>query len=205
MNCSCQYSKQYVTKYKQCNQNIGVARWSKDAGKLDDQCLGHPESSDISRARACCACNRWGMGGLFLFSFSFFLVLCLAYILLFPLSIPKYHKNPKNSDTWKNCCNHHKIWTTWLHRRIMCPTGSDGMANSVWVYTVCPDRSVRKLRIITVALVFLGDDMIVFRQLLTSEDNIRNQNYNLTVTYILWSLDFALYLAVASSQSMIYL
>ena len=40
----------------------------------------------------------------------------------------------------------------------MCPKCADGMANSVdtdqtapiWVCTVCPDLSVRKLRIITV-------------------------------------------------------
>ena len=40
----------------------------------------------------------------------------------------------------------------------MCPNNADGMANSVdsdqtdlvWVYTVCPDLSVGKLRIVTV-------------------------------------------------------
>ena len=66
--------------------------------------------------------------------------------------------NPKSSDTWKNCCNLPKIWTRWLHHRIMPQKGADGMANSVdsgqtaliWVYTVCPDLSVRKLGIITV-------------------------------------------------------
>ena len=42
-----------------------------------------------------------------------------------------YRKNPKNSDTRKNCCNHPKIWTTWLYHRIMRPKGGDGMANSV--------------------------------------------------------------------------
>ena len=48
----------------------------------------------------------------------------------------------------------------WLYHRVMSPNGTDGMANSVdpdqtarsliWVCTVCPDISVRKLRIIMV-------------------------------------------------------
>ena len=50
----------------------------------------------------------------------------------------------------------------WLYHRVMSPNGADGMANSVdpdqtaprssliWVCTVCPGISVRKLRIITV-------------------------------------------------------
>ena len=51
-----------------------------------------------------------------------------------------------------------KIWTMWLYHRITSPNDADGMANSVdpdrsiliWVCTVCPGISVRKLRIITV-------------------------------------------------------
>ena len=49
----------------------------------------------------------------------------------------------------------------WLYHRVMSPNDADGMANSVdpdqtarssliWVCTVCPGISVRKLRIITV-------------------------------------------------------
>ena len=49
----------------------------------------------------------------------------------------------------------------WLYHRVMSPNDADGMANSVdsdqtaprsliWVSTVCPGISVRKLRIITV-------------------------------------------------------
>ena len=72
----------------------------------------------------------------------------------------------------KICCNLSKIRTRWLYHRIMCPKGTDRIANSVdpdqtaprgavisgcssrnsliWVYIVCPDLSVKKLRIITV-------------------------------------------------------
>ena len=44
-----------------------------------------------------------------------------------------YHKNPKNSDTPKTCCNHRKIWSRGLYHRVqvMCPKDADGMANSV--------------------------------------------------------------------------
>ena len=46
----------------------------------------------------------------------------------------------------------------WLYRRVMNPNNAEGIANSVdpdqtaplWVCTVCPGISVRKLRIITV-------------------------------------------------------
>ena len=47
----------------------------------------------------------------------------------------------------------------WLYHRVTSPNDADGMANSVdpdqtatliWVCTVCPDLSVRKLRNITV-------------------------------------------------------
>ena len=40
-------------------------------------------------------------------------------------------KFPKYSDTPKFCCNHSKIWTTWLYHRVMIPNDADGMANSV--------------------------------------------------------------------------
>ena len=42
-----------------------------------------------------------------------------------------YRKTPKYSDTQKICCNHSKIWTMWLHHRVMSPNNADGMANSV--------------------------------------------------------------------------
>ena len=59
----------------------------------------------------------------------------------------------------KNCCNYLKIWTIWLYHRVTSPKDTDGIANLVdpgqtapliWVFTVCPGRSVRKLRIIKV-------------------------------------------------------
>ena len=42
-----------------------------------------------------------------------------------------YHNFPKYSDTQKICCNHSKIWTMWLYKRVMSPNDADGMANSV--------------------------------------------------------------------------
>ena len=74
------------------------------------------------------------------------------------LSHTQYRKFPKYSDTQKICCNHSKIWTMWLYHRVMSPNDADGMAYSVdpdqtapiWVCTVCPGLSVRKLRIIRV-------------------------------------------------------
>ena len=72
-----------------------------------------------------------------------------------------YRKFPKYSDTQNICCNHAKIWIMWLYNRIMSPNGADVMANSVdpdqtapRVCTVRPGLSVRKLRIITVDLVW---------------------------------------------------
>ena len=53
-----------------------------------------------------------------------------------------YRKNPKNSDIWKNCCNHPKIWMMWFYYRIMCPKGSDGLANSVDPDQIAPSGSV---------------------------------------------------------------
>ena len=38
---------------------------------------------------------------------------------------------PKYSDTQKICCNHSKIWTMWLYKRVMSPNDADRMANSV--------------------------------------------------------------------------
>ena len=66
-----------------------------------------------------------------------------------------YRKIPKNLDTWKYCCNHPKIWTMWIYHTVMYPNNADRMENSVdpdqnsliWLYTVCPDLSVQKLRI----------------------------------------------------------
>ena len=73
----------------------------------------------------------------------------------------EYRKNPKNLDTRKICCNYPKSWTVWFHDRVICSKDADGMANSVdpdqtaplvWVYTVCLDLPVHKLRIITVCM-----------------------------------------------------
>ena len=68
----------------------------------------------------------------------------------------KYHKNPKNAVTWKICCNHPKIWTRWLYPRVMRSKMQtewqrvSTLISLIWVYTVCTDLSVWKLRIITV-------------------------------------------------------
>ena len=75
----------------------------------------------------------------------------------------EYRKNPKNLDTRKICCNFPKILTMWLYplsngskrcrwNSKQCRLWSDCSSRSslIWVYTVCPDLSVRKLRIITV-------------------------------------------------------
>ena len=68
-----------------------------------------------------------------------------------------------NIRTPQNCCNHSKIWTKWLSR-VLSPNDADGMANSVdpdqtaprssliWVCTVRPGISVRKLMIVTVPI-----------------------------------------------------
>ena len=82
----------------------------------------------------------------------------------------KYTKFPKYSDTPKICRNHSKILTMWLYHKVMSPNDADGMANSVdpdqtarsliWVCTVCPGISVRKLRIIRVMSKYLFMMMI---------------------------------------------
>ena len=51
-----------------------------------------------------------------------------AFKVVFPFN---YHKNPKNSDTRKICCNHPKIQTRWLYHRVMRPKDAEGIANSV--------------------------------------------------------------------------
>ena len=65
-----------------------------------------------------------------------------------------YRKFPKYSDTQKISCNHSKVWTIWLYHRVMSPNGKQCRPWSdcclIWVCTVCPGISVRKLRIITV-------------------------------------------------------
>ena len=70
-----------------------------------------------------------------------------------------YRKNPQNSDTGKICCYHSKIWKRWLYHWVMHPKDADGNVSSVdpdqslvWIYTVCPDLSVWKLRTVTVIL-----------------------------------------------------
>ena len=74
-----------------------------------------------------------------------------------------YRKFPKYSDTPKICCNHSQIWTMWLYHRVVSPNDADRMAikqcrpwprsSLIWVCIVCPDLSVRKLRIIMVLKV----------------------------------------------------
>ena len=71
----------------------------------------------------------------------------------------KYSKFPKYSDTQKNVVITLKFELCGSTIRVMNPNYADGMANSVdpdqtapliWVCTVCPSISVRKLRIVTV-------------------------------------------------------
>ena len=47
------------------------------------------------------------------------------------MSSSGYRKNAKNSDTPKICCNHPKICTRWLYRRVMHPKDAAGIANSI--------------------------------------------------------------------------
>ena len=50
-----------------------------------------------------------------------------------------YRKFPKYLDTQNICCNHSKILTMWLYRRVMSPNDADGMANSVDPDQTAPD------------------------------------------------------------------
>ena len=68
-----------------------------------------------------------------------------------------YDKTPKSLDIRNIYSNRPKIWRRWLYYSVMWPKDADRMANSVdpdqiWIYTVCSDLSVRKLRIITVII-----------------------------------------------------
>ena len=66
-------------------------------------------------------------------------------------AVSKYRKNPKISDTQKICCNHPTFLTRWLCNWVMHPKDADRIRSSLnWVYTVCLDLSVQKLRIIAV-------------------------------------------------------
>ena len=80
-----------------------------------------------------------------------------------------YRKFLKYLDTPKNCWNHPKSWIKWRFLRVMHPKDNRGNCKQgrpwsdcssgsslIWVYTVFPDLSVRKLRKITV-LDFLFD------------------------------------------------
>ena len=74
-------------------------------------------------------------------------------MLTITVEIPDYRKNRKVSDTPKMGCNHPKIWTRWLYCRLMqmeWQTVQTLISSPIWVYTVCPDLSIRKLRIIAV-------------------------------------------------------
>ena len=71
-----------------------------------------------------------------------------------------YRKVPKFSGTRILCCNLPKIQEERPNLRVFLRKGANGIANSdrssrsslIWVCTVCPDLSVRKLWIITVCL-----------------------------------------------------
>ena len=71
----------------------------------------------------------------------------------------QYRKNPKILDTWKFAVITLKVEQRWLFLRVMHPKDAEGIANRVdpdqtapliWVYTVCLNLPVRKLRNITV-------------------------------------------------------
>ena len=77
----------------------------------------------------------------------------------------QYRKFPKCSDTQNICCNHSKMWTMLLYNESkrcrrngkQCRPWSDCSSDQtapwsslIWVCTVCPGKSVRKLRIIMV-------------------------------------------------------
>ena len=76
--------------------------------------------------------------------------------------IMAYCKNPKNLDTQNISCNHPKILTRWLYRRVMHSKDADGIANSVDPDQTAPQSDLsqhclrrpicRKLRIITVVI-----------------------------------------------------
>ena len=68
-----------------------------------------------------------------------------------------YRKVPKFLNARKLCHTLPNIQTKSPNLRVFCQKDADGIANSEdsrsslnWVCTVCPDLSVRKLRIITV-------------------------------------------------------
>ena len=56
------------------------------------------------------------------------------------------------------CSSYPKIWTVSFSDRVMCQKDADRMetvktlirSSLIWVYTVCLDLSIQKLRIITV-------------------------------------------------------
>ena len=88
-------------------------------------------------------------------NFRIFTVMCFYH---------EYRKKPKNLNTRKICCIYPKSWTVWFCDRVMCPKNADGMekkqyrpwsdcssrSSLIWVYTVCLDLPVRKLRIVMV-------------------------------------------------------
>ena len=76
----------------------------------------------------------------------------------------EYRKVPKFSDAKKLCSNLPKTQTKRPNLRVFCQKDTNGIANSedldqtaprsslICVCTICPDQSVRKLRIIMVLL-----------------------------------------------------
>ena len=81
----------------------------------------------------------------------------------------EYHKVTKFWDTRKLCCNLPQIQTKRPKLRVCYQNDANEIANSedpdqtapsrsslIWVCTVCPDLSVRKLRVITVMHKKLG-------------------------------------------------
>ena len=73
---------------------------------------------------------------------------------------PNIGRSRRNCVRSHVCCNHPKICRRWQYHRVICPKDADRMTNSrsslIRIYTVCPDLSVWKLRIITVVWAALS-------------------------------------------------
>ena len=109
-----------------------------------------------------------------------------------------YRKFPKYSDTQKICCNHLQSWTRWCFLRVMHPKDAEGIANSVdpdqtapsliWVCTVCPDLSVRKLRKIMVFLLYQPMTICIQFQILAHYLPLITVTFSYQTFAILWTI-----------------
>ena len=73
-----------------------------------------------------------------------------------------YRKNPQISDTRKFAVITLKAELDGFFLKAMHPKNAEGIANSlIWVCTVCPELSVRKVRIITVGIDSVEEGHII--------------------------------------------